>query len=78
MAEGKSVGADGKDHLTDKIAQADALLKEVGKYRTALAVIRDTYNHLAALDETDIEQLRSFVLWLYQELDLSIIEDFIE
>jgi hypothetical protein len=56
----------------------DLVLTEFQKYRVSLAVLLETSEHMASLEENDISHLKAIALELLNEIDLQIIADLVE
>jgi hypothetical protein len=63
--------------LRDRLANLDRALSTVEKYRTAIAVLLETNEHIAAIEKEDLDEIRSVLLELVDHIDLNIIKDLI-
>lgn len=64
-------------HVTDRLQYYDRLLAEFLKYRTAMAVIVQTGEHMPVLDTTDLDEIKNLVSELYYQINMQTIEEFI-
>lgn len=49
----------------------------MSKYRTALSILSQTAEFMPICDESDLAEIKEVVSALYQSLDLSILEAFL-
>lgn len=66
--------ANWRDHLDDRLDQANRVLVQLETYRFALAVMREVGEHLPVIDETEVDKIKQVVRDL--EIDLDQIRNF--
>jgi hypothetical protein len=76
ISEADDTTFDGKNVRTS-LQKIDKVLTETNKYRNSLAIILETAEHIAVVEEQDLEQIKELVFELYNSIDLSVIEGFL-
>ena len=78
MVGHNEIGADGKNHLIDRIGEIDGVITELQKYRLSLCVMREYYDHMSVLEDFPDDEfaLRLVVRNCLDLIDLQILKDF--
>ena len=68
-----TAGFDWRDHLRDRIKQADEVLASLSAYRTALAMELELGSFVAVAEPADIAQVKEMISALLQTMEMDKI-----
>lgn len=67
-----------RSYLRDALAHADAVISELSKYRLAIAVCLETQDYLPVIEQTDMNQLKQVVADLLNNVDLTLVLEWLQ